>query len=272
MIFRKRFKSFVIGMLPVVAGFSINAHAQMGGLEMYPQLRQGGSAASQLSSGVDVPSISDNGGMGAGLFELPQGRQSDFNEQYEILLDRRIDPDEYVVGPGDYLSVYLWGELDQEYAGRVTPDGEVIIPTVGAVMVSDVTLSAAGDRIREAVGRTYTNLDVTINLLRPRRFRLFVTGQVERPNMYEANSLMRVSDLLLELDTSLFPPRSETVQEQQLLQPPQQAESNPAMAVQPERITIMSCHPIWSRDERPGCTSEAMTSDIMPRKRRASER
>lgn len=214
MIFGKKFALFAMLMIPVATGFSTIAHAQFGGLEMYPQLQQNQQSASQQQGNMNVPSITEEGGMSTGI-ELPEFTQPEFNTMNEILLDRKVDPEQYIVGPGDYLSVYLWGEIDQQYSSRVTPEGNIIIPAVGAVMVSDMTLAEAGRRIRSAVGNSYTGIDITISLIMPRRFRLFVTGVVEHPNMYAANALTRVSDLFIELDTALFPETTEAVLGQQ---------------------------------------------------------
>ena len=48
---------------------------------------------------------------GAGArIRLPKGEQL---ERLRISQDRAVDPHNYIVGPGDVLELYIWGEFDQ---------------------------------------------------------------------------------------------------------------------------------------------------------------
>ena len=62
-------------------------------------------------------------------------------------LDRRIDPEEYMVGPGDEFMLYLWGQLDQGQLLRVNPEGRLLVPYVGPIEVADKTLAEAKEEI-----------------------------------------------------------------------------------------------------------------------------
>ncbi len=148
-------------------------------------------------SDVSVPSFSmgqDRGGPGQDI--LSNQQLIDLPEGSEILIDRKIDPETYIVGPGDLINVYLWGELDKELPARVSPEGYVVIPTVGECSVADLSLKEAREIIREKIHSKYKGIDVSIYLLEPRRFRVFITGVLENASMYSAHSLLRVSDLL----------------------------------------------------------------------------
>jgi len=134
--------------------------------------------------------------------ELPERRLLEIPDVSKILIDKKIDPDEYIVGPGDMMTVYLWGELDQDFPLSVHPEGYVIVPTVGTVQVSDIPLSLAKERIEEKVREKYEDIEITIALVEPRRFRVFVSGVIVNPGMYSAHALLRVSDLLVETQRS----------------------------------------------------------------------
>ncbi len=51
-------------------------------------------------------------------------------------LSRAVVPDEYILGPGDGLTVTLWGEYDDTYVVTVTPDGKISLPTIGVLKVT----------------------------------------------------------------------------------------------------------------------------------------
>jgi len=145
---------------------------------------------------ADVPRITEEKPSKIGIEELPEALPLDLPEYYDIIPDKKIDPTQYIVGPGDLIGIYLWGELDLEYELRVKPAGNLIIPTIGSIMVSDITLDEAVNKIKEAASKKYNELDITVSLSAPRRFRLSITGVVNNSGMYVSNSLMRVSDLL----------------------------------------------------------------------------
>jgi len=130
---------------------------------------------------------------------LPEERPLEIPEVSEILIDKKIDPELYIVGPGDLINVYLWGELDQEYPLRVSPEGYVIIPTVEPIMVAEHSLAEAREMIKQKVNRKYEDIDVTVYLVEPRRFRVYISGVIENPGMFSAHSLLRASDLLADV-------------------------------------------------------------------------
>ena len=145
---------------------------------------------------VDVPSISEDRARLRGLGILPEEVQLLYPEQSDILLDGKIDSSEYIVGPGDLLVIYFWGELDKSYLIRVTPEGYLIIPTVGSIMVSDRSLSDLREEVKKVVNRKYEGLDISVFLKEPRRFRLYVSGIVYVPGMHESNAGERISDIM----------------------------------------------------------------------------
>ena len=111
-------------------------------------------------------------------------------------LDAPIDPDEYVVGPGDILSINLWGEVDAGHELQITPEGKLLIPTVKDIDLKGVTLTEAKKRIKEALKEKYLSSDVTVSLIYLRRFRVVVSGQVTNPGATIVSAADRVSDAI----------------------------------------------------------------------------
>ncbi len=145
---------------------------------------------------INVPSISEGEGMMRSSEILPEAVPFQYPEQIPILPDGKIDPTKYIVGPGDIMIIYLWGEIERSYPVRVYPEGHIIIPSVGSVMVADLNLSDVKEKVKEAVENKYNNLGITLYLDVPRRFRLYVSGIVYVPGMHESHGFERVSDLM----------------------------------------------------------------------------
>jgi protein involved in polysaccharide export with SLBB domain len=127
--------------------------------------------------------------------ELPEAPTRPM-ERKRGVQDRAIDPDEYMVGPGDKLTIYLWGTLDKDYTLTVTPEGQLLIPTVGVVDVTNKTLTTVKKEVVEKVKKRYEKVDVDVILVGLREFRIHVFGQVRSQGSYIVTGVDRVSDLI----------------------------------------------------------------------------
>ncbi len=111
-------------------------------------------------------------------------------------LDRVIDRETYKLGPGDGLLFSLWGEVDDSYDIVVTPEGRVLVPSVGPFPVAGVTLAEAEQQIIDGAGDAYSGSRMTLDIIKLRTFRVHVTGNVEEPGAYPATAADRVSDVI----------------------------------------------------------------------------
>jgi len=117
-------------------------------------------------------------------------------EELKLILDKAIDPNEYMVGPGDQMDMYIWGEFDHRYELKINPEGSILVPTVGLIDVSNRSLSHAREKISEHIKRRYDKVEVSIVLSDLRTFRVFISGEVLNPGSYPAWAVDRVSDVI----------------------------------------------------------------------------
>jgi protein involved in polysaccharide export with SLBB domain len=103
-------------------------------------------------------------------------------------IDLPAGPD-YVLGPGDGLSINLWGSVSQKINAVVDRGGRVALPESGAVMLAGLTLASAQDQIQKTLGAQYKNVRIDVSLTRLRTIRVYVVGDVERPGAYDISSL-----------------------------------------------------------------------------------
>jgi protein involved in polysaccharide export with SLBB domain len=114
------------------------------------------------------------------------------------LLDAPVSRSTYPLGPGDVLSVAVFGDFSHVYVVPVTPEGTVVIPEMGIARVLGLNLDQAQERVRQVVARLYRGVDVTVTLSRVRSFKVFVAGDVRSPGMRTANAATRVSEVVPE--------------------------------------------------------------------------
>lgn len=105
-----------------------------------------------------------------------------------------IDPG-YIIGPGDELRIYLWGEAEFQFEGEVDINGNIFIPNVGQVFVSGTTYSSLHQRMKQYLSKFYSGLtkspaaiflDVSLTKLRP--IRIMVMGESKNPGSLLINS------------------------------------------------------------------------------------
>jgi protein involved in polysaccharide export with SLBB domain len=114
----------------------------------------------------------------------------------EQILEKSIDPEKYVVGTGDVLSIDLWGEINLNYTLRITPEGNLLIPRVGSVEVGGRSLKEAKKIIQEAIMKSYKNVGITVTLVGLRKFKVSVAGAVRASGIYSVFANTRVSEVI----------------------------------------------------------------------------
>ncbi len=112
------------------------------------------------------------------------------------LLEEAVDPDRYVLGPGDLLLVNLAGPESRSFSIAVLPEGDVFLPGVGAIRADGLSLSEFRSHLADEVARYFQNIRLYCYLRVPRVFRVFVTGEVDNPGPARVSAVERVSDAI----------------------------------------------------------------------------
>lgn len=108
-----------------------------------------------------------------------------------VPLESTIDPDRYFVGPSDVFSVNVWSSPPINLLLTVTPEGTLIVPMVGELKVTDITLAEAKTRVVSEIRKKYRMGEVTLTLVAPRPIVVIVTGNVLNPGSFVMKSIDR---------------------------------------------------------------------------------
>lgn len=103
-------------------------------------------------------------------------------------LDVPLGPD-YVVGPGDTLTIDLWGGVTQSITRVIDRDGRIFLPEAGSLQIAGLPLGRAQSLIEGALKQQYRNAQVAVTVSRLRSVRVYVVGDVQRPGGYDISSL-----------------------------------------------------------------------------------
>lgn len=117
------------------------------------------------------------------------------NIKNESILFNTIKPDEYIVGPGDefYLS-FSSNDFSFNNYLIVTPTGNIIVPTVGVLNISKMTLNEAYSIIENSCTGKYKNSNINISLTDIRSFYVKILGLPYGNSKLLVNSLNTASD------------------------------------------------------------------------------
>jgi polysaccharide biosynthesis/export protein len=112
------------------------------------------------------------------------------------------------LGPGDSVSIQVYGQPDMATLVYVSDDGTIPVPLAGPVQIGGLSPSEASKRIEKALkdGMFLVDPHVTLTVTVSRSQRVSVLGQVGKPGLYPIESNTTIFDLLAmaggALDTS----------------------------------------------------------------------
>ena len=106
----------------------------------------------------------------------------------ELPMDMPVGPD-YVLGPGDGLSIDLWGGVSQRLQRVVNREGRVNLPEAGAVQVTGRTLGDVQHMVQAVLRTQFRDVEADVSLAKLRTVRVYVVGDVLRPGAYDVSSL-----------------------------------------------------------------------------------
>jgi protein involved in polysaccharide export with SLBB domain len=111
-------------------------------------------------------------------------------------MDLPVGPD-YVVGPGDTLSITLWGGVSNKLTRIVDRQGRVNLPEAGPLLVSGRSLGDVQQAVQKAISTQYRDTSADIAVSRLRTVRVYVVGEVEEPGAYDISSLSTALNALV---------------------------------------------------------------------------
>ena len=113
-----------------------------------------------------------------------------------VTMSGPVDPKLYRVGPGDVLQVQLWGKVTRNWTLTVSPEGFILIPGTGSMMVSERSLAQVRTEVIKKLETRFRDVGMDVRLSRPRTFMVYVTGQVNSPGPVTATGSYRLADIL----------------------------------------------------------------------------
>lgn len=93
--------------------------------------------------------------------------------------------DDYTIAPGDKVSIWLWGAINQSEVITVDNQGNLFITNVGPVYVADVKASQLNSYVSNKIKEVYkSSVQIYVNLLTATPVSIYISGSIVRPGQY----------------------------------------------------------------------------------------
>jgi protein involved in polysaccharide export with SLBB domain len=132
-------------------------------------------------------------------------------EEETLLQEGPIDAKEYIVGPGDVFMVDVWGRASLQLRLEVDTEGKIFVSDSGSLLVGGKYLEEAQKLIKSLVLSAVPQGNVEVRLVGLRKFKVYVSGEIESPGSYVASQVVRVSEILSVAATNTLVPRLKRV-------------------------------------------------------------
>jgi len=105
-------------------------------------------------------------------------------------------PPDYIIGPGDEIEVLLWGRVNTHYTLKVNPDGTILFPQIGPLVVAGMRYDEMRSFLKKQAERIVgASAAVTIGKLHT--IQVFILGEAQDPGVYELNAMSTILDALI---------------------------------------------------------------------------
>ena len=117
-----------------------------------------------------------------------------------FVIETQIDPQSYILGPGDKIGLSIITSSNMAYILTITPSGELWIPDIGPIHVSGNKIPDAKIKVANYIHENrFKTADISLVLLNIRQFKIQVIGAVNSPGFINVSSIERLTDAIRKL-------------------------------------------------------------------------
>ncbi|NQV16171.1 SLBB domain-containing protein [bacterium] len=113
-------------------------------------------------------------------------------------LEVALDPNLYILGPGDEIGLNIQASINHTLPLTITPTGDLFIPAVGVCHVAGHSLAEGTEIVRKFILKmAYPTAEIDMVLVRPRSFKLQISGAVKKPGFIVISPLARLDQAIM---------------------------------------------------------------------------
>lgn len=149
--------------------------------------------ATALTNGQVIPNYSGR----ANLFSYDSTRNFIASNQFITTADGLLNPNEYIVGPGDKLLFIISGANPLTFSSIIDYEGNIFLDQAGVISLKNLTLNQARIKVKEILSDFYKNVKIDITLIEFKKIKVSLIGNVVKPYTYNLNGNTRLLELIM---------------------------------------------------------------------------
>lgn len=103
---------------------------------------------------------------------------------------------DYVIGPGDVLSISVWKDDALTRQVTVLPDGRIAFPLIGQLLAGGRTVEELTREIEQKLARYVPDMTLSVSVQQVNSMWIFVIGRVNSPGRFALNADVNVLQAL----------------------------------------------------------------------------
>lgn len=143
----------------------------------------------QLPTAIRIDSLNEYQSLNSDLSKL--------NGNAATIIDKLINPAQYLLGCGDALKIYIWGATEKTIQVTINAEGIIILPLIGPFTLGGKSLSQVRQELTEKILTEYKHANCSIELYSIRQFKIYITGNIAKPGSYIVNPVTRASEAIM---------------------------------------------------------------------------
>ena len=104
--------------------------------------------------------------------------------------------DDYIVGPGDVLTISVWNNEALTKTVVVLPDGKIHFPLVNEVVIGGKSLAVIEKELKQKIHMFVPNPELSVMVNQVNSMLVYVIGKVNRPGRFELSTNVNVLQAL----------------------------------------------------------------------------
>ncbi|MHA1344476.1 MAG: SLBB domain-containing protein, partial [Promethearchaeota archaeon] len=114
-----------------------------------------------------------------------------------FILEKVINPEDYIIGPGDEFYIMIVTDISFDYRTRVNPNGYIVLPGVGKFRLAGMNLKDGVEKVVDIIKNNgYKEAKIIVVLSDIRNFKVQILGAINKPGIYTITPVIRLSELI----------------------------------------------------------------------------
>jgi hypothetical protein len=114
-------------------------------------------------------------------------------------------PENYIIGQGDVLEVFVWRNEQLSRQVTVRPDGKISLPLLQDIQAEGLTVLQLKNEITKRFSEYLTHPNVTLIVIQITSYKVSVLGRVVRPGVYPITGKTTLVEAIARKNHSNYP-------------------------------------------------------------------